>query len=217
MTTTSPTAPKSSFARASYFAEASKDEPKGAALAAGASSLPSMGTRPSGSKRAFTLVEVMVVVVISGLIMGGVFSSYIAVLKSSMRLWHYEKMEREANKGLETFARDIRMTKAIVWGSSTSITLTVPQASGGADRTVAYSWNNGTKTFNRTEAGVVTPLVRDVQSFAFNRFNLAQADAVNDFETNQIQVTMTASPSTQGVYASATKRVLSARYVLRNR
>jgi len=169
------------------------------------------------SKRGFTLVEIMVVVVISSMILAGVMSSYIAILKSSMRLWHYEKMEREANRGLEYFARDVRSAEAINWASSTSITLTVPQVSGGADRTVVYSWSSQTKIFSKTESGTVTPLVRDVQSFAFNRFNLAQASAANDYETNQIQVTMTASPSTQGLYNEATKRVLSARYVLRNR
>jgi hypothetical protein len=134
-----------------------------------------------------------------------------------MRLWHYEKMEREANRGLEYFARDVRSARAISWASSTSITLTVPQVSSGGDRTVVYSWNNGTKVFSKTENSVVTPLVRDVQSFAFNRFNLLQAAASNNYETNQIQVTMTALPATNGVYAESSKRVLSARYVLRNR
>jgi hypothetical protein len=159
----------------------------------------------------------MVVVAISAMILAGVMSSYIAILKSSMRLWHYEKMEREANRGLEYFARDVRSAKAISWASSSSITLTVPRVSGGADRTVVYSWSSQTRIFSKTEGGTVTALVRDVESFAFNRFNLAQASAANDYETNQIQVTMTASPATQGLYNKATKRVLSARYVLRNR
>lgn len=176
---------------------------------------PSFATR--FSRRGFTLVEILVVVLLSSLILGGVMSSYIAVLKSSMRLWHYEKMEREANRGLEYFARDVRSAKAINWSSSTSITLTVPQVSGGGDRTVVYSWNSSTKTFNQTEGSVVNTLVRDVQAFSFNRFNLAQAEAANDYETNQIQVTMTALPATNGVYAESSKRVLSARYVLRNR
>lgn len=168
-------------------------------------------------RRGFTLVETMVVVAISGMILAGVMSSYLAILKSSMRLWHYEKMDREANSALEYFARDVRSARAISWGSSSSITLTVPRVSGGTERTVVYSWNSTTKIFGKTESGVSTPLVRDVQSFAFNRFNLAQAAAANDYETNQIQVTMTAAPSTNGVYAESSKRVLSARYVLRNR
>ena len=168
-------------------------------------------------KRGFTLVEIMVVVVVSSLVMGGIMSTYIAVLKGSMRLWSYEKMEREANRGLEIFARDARMAKAITWNSSSSITLTVPRPSGGADRTVVYSWSSDSKKFRQIENGVTTTLVNDVQSFAFNRYNLAQAAASNDYETNQIQVTMTASPPTNGLYANSTKRVLSARYVLRNR
>jgi prepilin-type N-terminal cleavage/methylation domain-containing protein len=207
MTTTSPIVRKPSFAKAT----------EGAALPTGVHSQTAIMRMSRSSKRAFTLVEIMVVVVLSGLILGGVMSTYIAVLKSSMRLWHYEKMEREANKGLEYFARDVRSARAINWSSSTSITLTVPQVSGGGDRTVIYSWNNGTKVFAKTENSVATPLVRDVQAFAFNRFNLLQAAAANDYETNQIQVTMTAAPATNGVYAESSKRVLSARYVLRNR
>lgn len=169
------------------------------------------------SRRGFTLVEIMVVVAISAMIMAGVMSSYIAIVKSSMRLWHYEKMDRQANTALEYFARDVRSANAINWGSSSSITLTVPRVSGGTARTVVYSWSSQTKIFSKTESGVSTPLVTDVQSFSFNRYNLAQAVASNDYETNQIQVTMTAAPSTQGLYAESSKRVLSARYVLRNR
>ena len=171
----------------------------------------------SAARRGFTLVEVMVVVVLSSLIMGGIMTSYIAILKGSLRIWNYETMERQTNKGLETFARDARMAKAITWNSSSSITLTVPVPSGGADRTVNYSWNSSAKTFNQIESGVTTTLVQNVQSFAFNRYNLAQATASNDYETNQIQVTMTASPTTSGVTATTSKRVLSARFVLRNR
>lgn len=168
-------------------------------------------------RRGFTLVEIMVVVVLSGLVLGGIMTSYLAVLKGSMRIWAYDTMEREANRGLEYFARDVRMAKKITWGGSTSITLIVPQASGGTDRTVTYSWNSGTKSFNKVESGTTTQLVKNVQSFSFNRYNLAQAVASNDYETNQIQVTMTASPATNGQYAETSKRVLSARYVLRNR
>lgn len=207
MTTMSPTARKASRTKAT----------EGAALPTGFTPNSALMPTSRSSRRAFTLVEIMVVVAISAMILGGVMSSYIAILKSSMRLWNYEKMEREANRGLEYFARDVRGAKAIVWGSTSSITLTVPRVSGGGDRTVVYGWNSTTKIFSKTESGTVTPLVRDVQTFSFNRFNLAQAAAANDYETNQIQVTMTASPPTQGLYSESTKRVLSARYVLRNR
>ncbi|HUG12054.1 MAG TPA: prepilin-type N-terminal cleavage/methylation domain-containing protein [Opitutaceae bacterium] len=193
----------------------SAHKPSFAECSAGASFKPTTVpfVRP---RRGFTLVEIMVVVVLSGLILGGVMSTYIAVLKSSMRLWHYEKMERDANRGLETFARDVRMAKAVAWGSDTTITLTVPRVSGGGDRSVNYAWHNGTKTFRRTEDGVVSVLVNDVQAFAFNRFNKIQNPALSPAETHQIQLTMTTIPPTNGVYAESSKRVLSARYVLRN-
>jgi hypothetical protein len=158
----------------------------------------------------------MVVVFLSSLILGAVMSSYIAILKSSMRLWHYEKMEREANKGLEYFARDVRMANKVTWTSATSITLRVPQVTGTGTRDVTYAWHSASKTFRKTEGGVDNVLVRDVQSFAFNRFNKNQDVALGPAETHQIQVTMTTAPPTQGVYAQSSKRVLSARYVLRN-
>ena len=171
----------------------------------------------NAARRGFTLVEVMVVVVLSSMILGGIMATYIAILKGSLRTWNYETMERQTNKALETFARDARMADNIIWTSSTYITLSVPVPSGGADRTVVYKWSSSAKAFQMVESGVTTTLVKDVQSFDFNRYNLAQAAASNDYETNQIQVTMTASPTTNGVYAQTSKRVLSARFVLRNR
>ena len=98
------------------------------------------------------------------------------------------------------------------------ITLTVPKTDG-TTTTVVYKFVAADKTFVRTVGANTQTLITDIVSGtgSFLAYNLSQALAANDYETNQIKITMTASPDTKGLFASTTKRIISARFVLRNR
>jgi prepilin-type N-terminal cleavage/methylation domain-containing protein len=192
----------------------------------------------STRNRGFTIVELIVAATLSGLVLAGVMSSFLMFVRSSIRIANYDAMEAQATRGLEFLARDTRMAQAIVTDAPTGIassrniqqiTLTLP-TSGAGTTTVIYQFTN-TNTFTRkVGAAAATTLITDIvpgsgHFYAYNldqnviagTNKLEQTLAANDYETNQIQISMTTSPNTQGNYASTTKRVISARFVLRNR
>lgn len=178
------------------------------------------------TNRGFTLVEVIVAMTLSLLILGGVMGSFMMFVRSSIRLANYDEMETQATRALEFLARDARMAQEfnaelgkIVSKSIDEITLKVPQTDGTI-KSVVYAFVAADKTFVRTvDANPPQTLISNIVSGSgrFLAYNLAGQEAANRFETNQIKITMTASPDTKGLYASTTKRIISARFVLRNR
>ena len=180
------------------------------------------------NKRGFTIVELMVAAALSAIILAGVTSSFVMFVRSSIRISNYATMEAEATRALEMLARDLRMAQAIATDAPTGaaesrniqqITLTVRNGSGVGTTSVVYSFDATAKTFKRVVGAVTTTLIRNVvpSTASFSAYNLNQALAANDYETNQIKISMTTSPDTKGNYATTTKRVISARFVLRNR
>lgn len=190
----------------------------------------------SSKCRAFSLVELMIAASLSAIIMAAVLSSVVAITKSSLRLADYSRMESETMRALEMLARDIRMSQSITtdvpaatdWRTRfrlpggpeirmQSITLTIPNSTNTSTSTVVYAFSGS--TFTRTTGGVTTTLISDVESSSakFVPYNLSQVMGASDLETQQILVYMTITPNSLGNYVSATKRVISARFVLRNK
>jgi Tfp pilus assembly protein PilW len=179
------------------------------------------------SRKAFTLVELLIGMTISTLVVAGVMSTLLVFTRTSIRVSNYEQMEAEATRGLEYLSRDSRMAQSLATNAPagdaatrniTSVTLTIPQDGTTAMRTVTYRFTNS-NTFERVENGVTTILIRNLESGSgkFEAFNLKPELAANDYETNQLKVLMTAKPDSKGNYAQTTKRVISARFALRNR
>lgn len=174
---------------------------------------------------------------ISATIMAGVLASLMMFTKSSLRLAAYNSMELAATRGIEVFGRDLRMAQKIVSVRATStspihqVVLTLPPVTGSATTDVTYTYDSTARTFSRSVGTASKVLVRDIMagSFKFVRYDMAnnsdEANAdgstpgtlMNDYSTNQLQVSMTSSPDTNGLFPRATKRVISARFVLRNR
>jgi prepilin-type N-terminal cleavage/methylation domain-containing protein len=173
------------------------------------------------SRQGMTLVELIVATSLSAALLSAVMGTFIAIGKSSIRLAAYSDMEQSTSRGLEQLGRELRMTQSITTPSGSPITqvnLGIPNAAGTITP-VEYRLNSATRTLVRTVGTTRTTLIGDIQagSFGFLRYDLAGAAATNDFGTNQIQISMTIAPSTSGLVAATTKRVVSARFVLRNR
>jgi prepilin-type N-terminal cleavage/methylation domain-containing protein len=184
-------------------------------------------------RKGFTLVEIIVAATLGALILGGTLKTFVFFARSTVRLANYADMERQATRALELLARDVRMASKIDTDAPTAvapttgadrvikrITLTV-QNTAGSFNIVKYEFVAASGTLTRVvDGGTADVVVRNVvssgaQFYAYNTKDPKER-AKNDLETTQIQILMTANPDTKGLYATTTKRIISARFVLRN-
>jgi prepilin-type N-terminal cleavage/methylation domain-containing protein len=174
-------------------------------------------------RSAFTLVELMVSVVLTGIIMSGVLSTFVMFSRSGVGLANYSDMEMQARKALDLFGQDARMASEITWTSSQSLTLTVP-TSGGGSVSYLFSYNPTAKTFTRQLVGSATAdtLMTGVTALSFEGFKITGASvSLSDLtlakaNTKQIQLNLEAARAGV-VTARNSHTVLSARFIMRNK
>lgn len=155
------------------------------------------------------------------MIMAAVMSSFIYVGRTSMMLRNYADLETQARNAMETFAQDVRMSSAVAWNSSTALTITV--RTGGADVPVRYAYDGSAQTFSRTFNGTTTVLITNIRSFAFSAYSidtepvsLTSPTNSTNIATKQIQIALE-TERRNAVLALSTNKVISARFVLRNK
>ena len=180
--------------------------------------------RNARSRSGFTLAEVMVASALSVALLTAVLSSVIFMTKSGYQTVSYTDIEAQTRKGLELFARDVRMASDIIWNSQSEIVLTIPMQAG--NETVRYSYNDATKVFTRQRltpaAGTPELLFSGIETLTLSGFKITGAPvnfddlAVAANETKQIQLTVT-SARTRTTLAAVHGNVLSARFILRNK
>lgn len=190
-------------------------------------------------RKGFTLTEVIIAMVLGSLMMAAVMSTFLMIIRSSQRVANYNEMETEAARSLETLSRELRMATSIASTKADAVTgnehilskikLTVPDEETNPASPTTYEveyWfrteADGTRTLVRQEVGSteVRELVRNIDGnrvHNFIRYDQAPSFAINDYSTNQIQLTMTVMNNYRGLVASTTERVISAYFVLRNR
>jgi prepilin-type N-terminal cleavage/methylation domain-containing protein len=178
--------------------------------------------------RGFTLVELMVVVGLSGLVLTGVLTTNLQLMRSGVRITQYAEMSTQIRRGVEWLGADLRSASAIKWNSASDITLTVPTL-GGSTRQVTYAWTSATQslfqvpgTDSTVTAGRVY-LANGIPSFAdgtagvtFARFDRDGNAASTDAATKRIQVVMNVV-RTARTAATSTDTAVSAAFILRNK
>lgn len=190
-------------------------------------------------RQGFTLTEVIIAMVLGSLMMAAVMSTFLLIVRSSQRVTNYTVMENEASRSLEVLAREIRMATSIVSTRADAVSgnehilskiqLKVPDEETDPANPTTYDvayWfrteTDGTQTLVRQVVGTakIDELVRNIdpkRAHNFVRYDQAPSFAINDYSTNQIQLTMTVMNNYRGLVAATTERVISAYFVLRNR
>ena len=161
------------------------------------------------------------------MIMASVLACFLFLGRSGLLMRNYADMEVEARNAMETFAQDVRMSSAVVWNNANSVTLTVERSGSSIQATYTYypsaSGSIAARTFVRTSGTTTDILVTDVRQFAFHAYSidtsevsLASISSATNRATKQIQISLESQRS-QNLLATSTNKVISARFVLRNK
>jgi hypothetical protein len=132
-------------------------------------------------------------------------------------------MEQQALLALEQLGRELRVASNLSTTTTgsvvTGVTLTIPNVSGTGSTSVAYSYDSSNGTFVRQSGGISKVLIQSIQSgsFGFQCFDQLQNPTTSDHSTKQMLIALTIAPATNGLVAATSKRVISSRFVLRNR
>lgn len=132
----------------------------------------------------FTLVELMVGMSLALIVMSAVLSSYLFLGRNLTRLANQQTIETQGRRAQAFFAQDARLASGVSSPTTTSLTFSIPAASGST--TVAYTYYAAATTVGgvsipaysfvrRTPAASGTPmvLVQDIValSFAFKYYD----------------------------------------------
>ena len=196
------------------------------------------------SRRGFTLTELLIGFGISSFILTGVMTTFVMMGRTGVLAQNYTELEVEARKALELFSREVRQAYNVSSYSSTSVTLRLPDTT--SDRTgtgsgaynVTYTFDTANKKFTRTGpptsnpsgTSATTTLVTNVQQIGTTNYinyyrYVTNGGYQNGFQTNtarsateikQIELNFIAQ-RTANTVVSATDKVLSARFILRNK
>src|SRR4051794_12271109 len=93
--------------------------------------------------RGFTLVEVLIAMGLSLIILGGVLSTFLLMVRSGLRASNYSMMEAQTRRAFEQLGIDARMANGFSavfsgGGSITSFTLTIPDVNQANNDSVTY-------------------------------------------------------------------------------
>ena len=176
----------------------------------------------------FTLLEVLIAAGLSGIILAGVLTANLQIIRNGVRLAHYAEMESQVRRAFVFLGRDLKHAVDITWNGENDITLTIP-VSATAMTKVTYAWTAASGTFYRV-AGASSAetigrleLVRGIPAqfggragLVFTRFDRTGAAATTDDATRIITVTLTVVRGANTL-ARTTQNGVSATFALRNK
>jgi hypothetical protein len=175
---------------------------------------------------------VLVATGVSGIVLLGILSAYMVLLRGALRASDYSVMETQSRRTLEQLGIDARMANAVYTGNgtNTNLVLTVPNNYLGNSNQVTYGYDATNKYIYKIAGNYATNatmpsggliLLGNVTSCAFTRYgnltsgNTTLSTASSDGATRLIQVAITVTRTNTGS-ANATENIVSAAFTLRN-
>ncbi len=180
----------------------------------------------------FTLTELMIAASLGSIILAGVLSSFLMLVRSGVRTSNYSVMETETRRAFEQMGIDSRMANNLVSNFTgnviTSFTLTIPSEDLLSQRQVTYGYDTSDSTNQKlfmvpgSDPTVTTGrlnLVSHITNLTFLRYDtsdtLIPASTTSDAGVKHIQISVSVSRSASGVSA-ATQVIRSSAFTLRN-
>lgn len=192
----------------------------------------SLPKHPAARHRAFTLVEVMIAASIGTIILLGVLSTFVLLIRSSVRASNYAVMEAETRRAFEKMGIDARMASdfscVFTGGAITSFTLTIPSNDLSTVSYVTYGYDTSSAA-NKVIYSVPgndpaatagrRVLVNQVSAMTFLRYDansaLIPASTISNAGIKHIQMSVSVLRTGVGV-ANATQVIRSSAFTLRN-
>lgn len=191
-------------------------------------------SRSRRGPRGFTLVEVLMAASLATMILAGVLSAAMMMMRSGVRASNYSTMESESRRAFERLGIEARMANLVTSNFTgnviTSITLMVPSQDLQTQSPVTYGYDTtsdptyGMRFFMVPGSNAATTtgrlnLVNNVTSLTFDRYNAAgtaiAASTTSDAGVRHIQVSISISRAASGV-AAATQVIRSTAFTIRN-
>jgi Tfp pilus assembly protein PilW len=178
----------------------------------------------------FTLTEVLVAAFIGVMVLTGVLTTFVMLVRSEVRLENYSTMETQVRRAFEQMGIDARMANGFAShftnGVITSFTLTIPSEDMSTVTQVTYGYDSTNKELflvpNTSDPTVTTGrqnLMQNVTTLTFLRYDssgtLIAASTTSDAHIKHIQVSITASSTNVGAVA-ATQVIRSSAFTIRN-
>jgi len=184
--------------------------------------------RAGRTERGFTLVELMVAATLAGIVLTGVLTTNLQLMRSGVRVTQYAEMSAQVRRGVEQLEGDLKSAITITWNNASDITLTLPNQDG-TTRQVTYAWTSATQSFfvvpgasSAVTAGRIylvngIPLRSDGSAgLIFARYDRDGVAATTDAATKKVQVSMNAV-RTARTAARSTDTTVSPIFNLRNK
>lgn len=112
---------------------------------------------PPKRRPGFTLVEVMIGASLGSMVLAGVLTAYVFIIRSGVRAQNYAQMEVQTRAAFDQLGLDARMASEMrstdsthatgVTTTRTSVTLTVPNNYTGTGNKVTYGYDSTNKLF----------------------------------------------------------------------
>ncbi len=172
----------------------------------------------TGSRRGFTIAELMVATTLF-LVVGGIaMSSVLALTGGSTRLAEYVLMNNTSHRVLETFARDIRMANDVLeHPTSHTLHFTRPNwDDASVNDTIRYRFVPEERTLYRQEnAGSERALLTNLEEFELRCYNILRNPTVHRLEVKEVQID--AVMARRIVSTRVSNHIISARFMMRNK
>jgi len=189
-------------------------------------------TSPKRRRSGFTLVEVLISISLGSMVLAGVLSAFLMLVRSGIRTSNYSVMETETRRAFEQLGIDARMannfTSNFTGSMITSFTLTIPSNDLTSQRQVTYGIDSSDSTNLKlymvpganpaTTTGRLV-LVSRVTGLTFLRYDsngtLIPASTTSDAGVKHVQASLSVRRAASGV-AAATQVIRSSAFTLRN-
>jgi prepilin-type N-terminal cleavage/methylation domain-containing protein len=179
---------------------------------------------PRSRRRGFTLAEIMIGAALGSMVLAGIMSTYLMLLRSGVSASNYSVMEAQARRAFEQLGIDARMSSALSSGGTTpvtSVTLTVPNNYTSNSNNVTYAYDSTNQWFYLVpgDGSVLTNrqiLIRNVTGISFNRYDASGTATSTDTAAKHIQVSVTVQRSAARVVTES-ETILSAAFTMRNK